>query len=43
MLKSGNDYRMDYVSVIEIGPDGIDHHWDYWKSLAAASVLGGAG
>ncbi len=40
-LQTGNDYRMDYVSVITVEPDGIAHFRDYWNSLAAATALGG--
>jgi uncharacterized protein len=40
-LQTGNDYRMDYVSVITVAPDGIAYFRDYWNSLAAAAALGG--
>lgn len=40
-VQTGNDYHMDYISVITIGPDGIKHFRDYWNSLAAAAALGG--
>jgi uncharacterized protein len=40
-LQSGNDYRMDYISVITVAPDGIVHYRDYWNSLAAVAALGG--
>jgi uncharacterized protein len=40
-LQTGNGYRMDYVSVITVEPDGIAHFRDYWNSLAAATTLGG--
>lgn len=40
-LQTGNDYRMDYVSVITVEADGIAHFRDYWNSLAAATALGG--
>lgn len=42
-LQTGNDYRMDYISVITTGPAGIVHYRDYWNSLAAAAALGGVG
>lgn len=40
-VQTGDDYRMDYIAVISIGPDGIDHYRDYWNSLAAAALMGG--
>lgn len=40
-LQTGDDYRMSYVAVITIGPDGIEHYKDYWNSLAAAAAMGG--
>ncbi|MGE0218210.1 nuclear transport factor 2 family protein [Mycolicibacterium sp.] len=39
--QTGNDYTMDYIGVITVGPDGIEHYRDYWNSLAAVSALGG--
>lgn len=41
VVQTGKDYHMDYISVITIGPDGIEHYRDYWNSLAAAAALGG--
>lgn len=40
-VQSGNDYQVNYISVVEVGPDGIRHYWDYWNALAAASAIGG--
>ena len=41
-LRTGTDYHMDYIAVITIGPDGIEHYRDYWNSRAAAIAMGGA-
>jgi uncharacterized protein len=41
VVQTGNDYRMSYISVITIGPNGIQHYRDYWNSLAVAMSLGG--
>ena len=40
-VQTNNPYRMDYVGVVTIGPDGIRHYRDYWNSLAAAAAMGG--
>ena len=40
-VQSNSPYRMDYVAVITVGPDGVQHYRDYWNSLAAAAVMGG--
>jgi uncharacterized protein len=40
-VKTGNDYRVNYVSVVEVGPDGIRRYLDYWNALAAAAAIGG--
>lgn len=41
VVQTGNDYDMNYVSVMTVGPDGFTHFSDYWNSLAAAVALGG--
>ena len=41
LVQTNSPYRMDYVGVITIGPDGIRHYRDYWNSLAVAAAMGG--
>lgn len=40
-LQTGNEYRVNYISVVEVGPDGIVRYSDYWNALAAATAIGG--
>jgi len=40
-LRTGNSYVVNYISVVEVGPDGIRRYSDYWNALAAASAIGG--
>lgn len=39
-VQSDSPYRMDYVAVITVGPDGVRDYRDYWNSLAAAALGG---
>lgn len=41
-VQSNSPYRMDYVAVITVGPDGVQHYRDYWNAATAAATLGGA-
>lgn len=41
-VQSDSPYRMDYVAVLTVGPDGVQHYRDYWNPLAATAALGGA-
>ena len=40
-LQTGNSYRVNYISVVEVGPAGIVRYSDYWNALAAATAIGG--
>lgn len=33
-------YRMDYVAVVTVGPEGIERYRDYWNSLALGYLTG---
>lgn len=37
---SQRPYRLGYVAVITVGPEGITSYRDYWSPAAAAEVLG---
>jgi len=41
LVHNGADYRMDYVSVITVGDEGIESYRDHWNSLAIALAMGG--
>lgn len=40
-VQTGGDYRMDYISVVTVGPAGVTLYKDYWNSLVAAAAMGG--
>jgi ketosteroid isomerase-like protein len=40
-VKTGNDYSVNYISVVTVGANGIRHYRDYWNGLAAAAAIGG--
>lgn len=39
VVATGRDYRMPYVAVISVGPDGIISYRDYWNLAVAADAF----
>ncbi|WP_374215976.1 nuclear transport factor 2 family protein [Frankia sp. AiPs1] len=39
-VRTGEPYRLDYITVITVEDGLITHYRDYWNSLAAASAAG---
>jgi ketosteroid isomerase-like protein len=38
-VATGREYRMPYVAVITVGPDGISSYRDYWNLAVAAAAF----
>ena len=39
-VRTGEPYRLDYITVITVQDGLITHYRDYWSPLAAASAAG---